>query len=346
MKAKKRMKVEYAVFMDRGLTACFSAAAAILVVWERMRFWPVVLFLLAAVNAAACLCSAYLYRIFIRIAAVTDEMVDGILDNRPPWEVKAVDDGIFSKICCKLGKLYDAKCKAVQKTKKELSATQELISDISHQVKTPVSNIKMYAQMLEGRVKDGECRSYVKVLKDQSDKLDFLAQSLVRMSRLETGVISLKICNCELLSVIADALGAVLPKAEAKQIRIQTACDPGVAVLADRKWTSEAVFNLLDNAVKYTAAGGEIWITATRLEAYVSLEIADNGMGIRREELPLIFKRFYRSRQARAEEGLGLGLALAREIITLEKGYLTADSDPGVGSSFRMMLPKAKREAM
>lgn len=342
MKTKKWMKVESVIFMSRGLTACFSVVAGTLVVWARTRFWPVVLFLLAAVNAAFYLCSAYLYRMFIQIAAVTDEMVDGILDNRPPWEVKAVDDGIFSKICCKLGKLYDAKCKAVQKTKKELSATQELISDISHQVKTPVSNIKMYAQMLEGRVKDRECRLYLQVLNNQSDKLDFLAQSLFRMSRLETGVISLKISDCELLTVIADALGAVLPKAEAKQIRIQTACEPGVVVFADRKWTSEAVFNLLDNAVKYTASGGEIWITATPLEAYVSLEVADNGMGIRKEELPLIFKRFYRSGQARVEEGLGLGLALAREIITLEKGYLTADSTPDVGSSFRMMLPKAK----
>ncbi len=339
MKLKKQMKIEYAVFMGRGLTACFSFAAAVLVVWERMRFWPVVLILLALVNAVSYFYSAYLYRIFIRIAAVTDEMVDGILDNRPPWEVKAVDDGIFSKICCKLGKLYDAKCKAVQNTKKELCATQELISDISHQVKTPVSNIKMYAQMLEGRVKDGECRSYLQVLKAQSDKLDFLAQSLFKMSRLETGVISLKIRQCDLLTVIADALGAILPKAEAKQIRIQTACESGVAVFVDRKWTSEAVFNLLDNAVKYTDTGGEIWITATPLGTYVSLEIADNGIGIRKEELPLIFKRFYRSRQAQAEEGLGLGLALAREIITLEKGYLTADSDPGSGSRFRMMLP-------
>ncbi len=341
MKQKKQMKVEYAIFTDRVLTACFSAAAAILVVWERRRFWPVVLLLLVSVNAVSYFYSAYLYRIFIRIAAVTDEMVDGILDNRPPWEVKAVDDGIFSKICCKLGKLYDAKCKAVQKTKKELCATQELISDISHQVKTPVSNIKMYAQMLEGRVKDGECRLYLQVLKSQSDKLDFLSQSLVRMSRLETGAISLKIRDCELLTIIAEALGAVLPKAETKQIRIQTACEPGVAVLVDRKWTSEAIFNLLDNAVKYTDVGGEIWITAAPLEAYVSLEIADNGMGIQKEELPLIFKRFYRSGQAQTKEGLGLGLALAREIITLEKGYLTADSDPDVGSSFRMMLPKA-----
>lgn len=338
---KRQMKVEYAVFMGRGLTACFSAAAAILVVWERRRFWPVVLFLLASVNVVSYLYSAYLYGIFIRIAAVTDEMVDGILGDRPPWEVKAVDDGIFSKICCKLRKLYDAKCKAVQKTKKELSATQELISDISHQVKTPVSNIKMYAQMLEGRVRDEECRLYLQVLKSQADKLDFLAQSLVRMSRLEAGVISLKIRDCELLTIIADALGAVLPKAETKQIRIQTACEAGVAVLADRKWTSEAVFNLLDNAVKYTDTGGEIWITAAPLGTYVSLEIADNGMGIPKEELPLIFKRFYRSRQARAKEGLGLGLALAREIVTLEKGYLTAESASGVGSSFRMMLPKA-----
>lgn len=275
-----------------------------------------------------------------RVAGLVDRMVDGILENREIRAPEAPVDGVFSKICSKLNKLYGAKVTAIRNSEKEMTTTHELISDISHQVKTPVAGIKMYAEMLERRLEKDEELSYLKVIDEQANKLDFLMQSLIKMSRLETNIISLTIRNCNLLDILASALGSVIPQAEKKRIHIETECDPGIVVEADFKWTAEAIFNVLDNAVKYTEPDGYVKILAEPLGSYISLEIIDNGIGVGADEIPLIFNRFYRAQSVRKKEGLGLGLALSRQIITMENGNLSVTSKLGKGSAFRVMLPR------
>lgn len=277
-----------------------------------------------------------------QVAGLVDRMVDGILKNREIRAPATPDDGVFSKICSKLNRLYDAKNTAIRNSQKEVTTTHELISDISHQVKTPVAGIKMYAEMLERRLENGEELDYLKVIEEQTNKLDFLMQSLIKMSRLETNIISLKMRDCNLLDILASALGSVIPQAEKKKIYIETECAPELVVKADYKWTVEAVFNILDNAVKYTEPGGHVKIIAESLESYVSLEIIDNGIGMDTDEIPLVFKRFYRAEAVREEEGLGLGLALARQIITTEKGTLSVTSELRKGTAFRVMLPRGE----
>lgn len=275
-----------------------------------------------------------------RVSGLVDRMVDGILENREIRVSETFDDGVFAKICSKLNKLYGVKITAIRNSQKEMTTTHELISDISHQVKTPVTGIKMYAEMLEKRLEKEEELNYLKVIEEQANKLDFLMQSLIKMSRLETNIISLTIRDCNLLDILASALGSVIPQAEKKNIYIETECAPEIVVEADFKWTVEAVFNVLDNAVKYTEQGGYVKIIAESLESYVSLEIIDNGIGVGMDEIPLIFNRFYRAEAVRKKEGLGLGLALSRQIITMEKGTLSATSEVGKGTAFRVMLPK------
>lgn len=312
-------------------------------------------------TAAAALVYRYtagrLYEVLKAVSAETDRMTDCILSGRKPdgtacgtleqkTGIAAVqtDDGVFSRICDKLQKLSDAKALSIQRVKEETDAVHALISDISHQVKTPAANIKIYAGMLEKHMADAEGNAYLDVLRQQTDKLDFLMQTLVKMSRLETRVISLNIRSRKLLDILASALGAAVCAAEDKDIRLETDCEPGIFVAADEKWTAEAVFNVLDNAVKYTDRGGRITISAQPLQSYVSLEISDTGRGMRAEELPLIFQRFYRSPDVQDRPGAGLGLALAREILAAENGYLTASSKQGQGSCFRILLPGARQD--
>lgn len=312
-------------------------------------------------TAAAALVYSYtagrLYEVLKAVSAETDRMADCILSGRKPGGtacgtlaqqagIAAVqtDDGVFSRICDKLQKLSDAKALSIQRAKEETDAVHALISDISHQVKTPAANIKIYAGMLEKHMADAEGSGYLDVLRQQTDKLDFLMQTLVKMSRLETRVISLNIRSRKLLDILASALGAAVCAAEDKDIRLETDCEPGIFVAADEKWTAEAVFNVLDNAVKYTDRGGRITISAQPLQSYVSLEISDTGRGMRAEELPLIFQRFYRSPDVQDRPGAGLGLALAREILAAENGYLTASSKEGQGSCFRILLPGARQD--
>ncbi|MDE7311421.1 MAG: hypothetical protein K2N87_07385 [Eubacterium sp.] len=322
-------------------------------------FWKCLPFvLLAAIAVVFHVTVSRLYSVLLAVSATVDQMVDGLLNEQ---EITAMgesgmdmegrldetgvldtDDGIYSKICDKLKKLYDAKAVSIHKTRKEMRAVHTLVSDISHQVKTPAANIKIYTGLLERHVAQEECVSYVHVIKEQADRLDFLIKTLVRLSRLETKVIAPRIRSYKLLDIVASALGEVVLAAEEKQIGIETDCAPELVVDADEQWTAEAVFNILDNAVKYTDRGGHIQIRALPLQSVVSLEISDTGRGIRREELPLVFQRFYRSPDAWDQPGTGLGLALAREILFLEKGSLTAVSKAGTGSCFQIMLPKGK----
>jgi Signal transduction histidine kinase len=337
------MNVESLAVAGKYLIFILSAMIAAVAFWDEMRHKYIVVLLVAVVDLIYYLSAAKFYCVLKDLSEMIDRMVDNIFEERPFLEFKEADDGIFSKICGRLEKLYAAKAIAVKNMKQEVSVTHELISDISHQVKTPVANIKMYTDIMARKLHGSELASDLKVLEKQADRLDFLMQSLIKMSRLEANIISLKIQDCRLLDILASALSIVLPKAGKKRIMIRTQCGAGIIVSADRKWTAEAVFNILDNAVKYTDAEGWVQIRAVPLESCISLEIADNGIGIRQEEAPLLFKRFYRGESVCGEEGLGLGLALARRIIVMEHGYITAEPGIDGGSIFKIMIPKGEK---
>ena len=176
--------------------------------------------------------------------------------------------------------------------------------------------------------------------KKQVDKLDFLIQSMIKTSRLEVGIIQLEPRQCSIYDTLANTLGSIFLMAESKHINIAVDCKEGMTAIHDRKWTEEAIFNILDNAVKYTKENGKIDITVTELSAYIKIEIKDNGIGIDEKNHGLIFKRFYRHPEVHSIDGIGIGLYLAREIITLQEGYIKLISKVGEGSTFSVFLPK------
>lgn len=216
---------------------------------------------------------------------------------------------------------------------------QELISDISHQVKTPIANLKMINNtLLEKEVPAQKQQEFLTAQSSQLDKLDFLMQAMIKTSRLETGVISLEQREQSIYETLAAALGGIFLNAEKKKIDVQVDCPEGLMVSHDRKWTTEALFNILDNAVKYTPASGNIWVSVECWEMYVKIDITDNGIGISEEHQGTIFKRFYREDTVHDAEGIGIGLYLAREIISLQGGYIVVSSHPGKGSTFSVRL--------
>lgn len=215
-----------------------------------------------------------------------------------------------------------------------------LVSDISHQTKTPIANIKMYLELLQDEeVLSIRGREFLQKLQAQTQKLDFLLQSMVKLSRLETGIIEIHQKNSSLYETLGHAVEAIVPKAEAKQIRLYVDCAETIQVVHDQKWTEEAMFNLLDNAVKYTGEGGSIRILAAVQEIFTKISILDSGKGIPLERQAEIFTRFYREPEVYGQEGVGIGLYLARKIITLQGGYIEVRSQPGQGSEFRVFLP-------
>ena len=265
-----------------------------------------------------------------------ENMIDG--DEEP----KQTDNSetLFARINHRLTRLYQIMQGNRRKVEEERQELQTLVSDISHQVKTPVSNLKMVTDTLLTRpVTEAERIDFIKGVRSQTDKLDFLFQALVKTSRLETGVIRLEKKPGRIYDTVAQAMSGIVYAAEKKQIGVSVDCPENLTVAHDSKWTAEALFNLLDNAVKYTPAGGKITVTVEEWEMYAEIKVADTGKGISESNQAAIFRRFYREEEVHDQPGVGIGLYLAREIITQQGGYIKVVSELGNGSAFYIMLP-------
>ena len=259
-------------------------------------------------------------------------------DIEPPQSVE--EESLFYKINHRLSRLYEVMRENRRSIAKEKADLQELISDISHQVKTPIANLKMVdATLLEQDVPMEKQQEFLRAMGSELDKLDFLMQAMIKTSRLETGVIELKKKCQPVYDTLAVALGSVLLSAEKKNINISVECPEDLEVSHDRKWTGEALFNILDNAVKYTSDGGKIHVVVSKWELYLRIDISDTGKGIPENLQGTIFKRFYRENEVHDEPGVGIGLYLAREIITMQGGYIRVSSKVGEGSVFSVFLP-------
>ena len=246
----------------------------------------------------------------------------------------------LARIGHRLARLYQIMQKNRRLVDEERQELQALVSDISHQVKTPVSNLKMATDtLLERPMPESERMDFIWGIRNQTDKLDFLFQALVKTSRLETGVIQLDKKPGRLFDTVAQAMSGIVYAAEKKKIAVSVDCPENLTISHDSKWTSEALFNLLDNAVKYTLAGGKITVSVVLWEMYVEIKVADTGKGISESNQAAIFRRFYREEEVHEQQGVGIGLYLTREIVTQQGGYIKVVSEPGKGSEFSIMLP-------
>ena len=203
------------------------------------------------------------------LCCTLDEMMNGKIDISQVAE----EENLFYKINHRLVRLYEVMQESKNSVASERADLQELISDISHQVKTPIANLKMInSTLLENEVPVQKQKEFLTAQATQLDKLDFLMQAMIKTSRLETGVISLEKKSQPLYDTLAAALGGILLNAEKKQINVQVDCPENLVVSHDRKWTGEALFNILDNAVKYTPEGGQIRVSVESWEMYVKLQ--------------------------------------------------------------------------
>ncbi len=255
----------------------------------------------------------------------------------------ALEENLFYKINHRLVRLYEIMLKNRDSIAKERSKLKELISDISHQVKTPITNLKMVnITMLEEPMSEERRARFLMDCGTELDKLDFLMQAMIKTSRLETGIISLEKNVQPVYDTLASALGSILFHAEKKQMEVSVDCPTNLKAYHDRKWTGEALFNILDNAVKYSPEGGKIDIHVESQELYLKIDIADTGKGIPENLHGAIFKRFYRENDVHDTSGVGIGLYLAREIITMQGGYVKVASEVGKGSVFSVFLLKER----
>lgn len=253
------------------------------------------------------------------------------------------DESELSKLEVKWKQFLAASSLSRNNLEQEKDNIKSMISDISHQTKTPIANIKLYAELLEERLKetgDEAEQAMARQIRKQTATLEFLIRSLTKMSRLESNILTVQPVQQAVLPLMEAAMAEILPKAVQKGITIQMNCPEDFFMCYDKKWTVEALSNLLDNAVKYSSEGTTVFFTGREYEIYGSVCVRDEGPGIPEAELPRIFERFYRGSDMQQEEGVGIGLYLAREIARKQNGYIKVKSFVGRGSTFAMYLPK------
>lgn len=305
---------------------------------------PAVIWLGLLLTLLVFLCAAFfvafLHHKLVQFSDGLCKTIDDMLDGTVAPAKISEEENLFNKINQRLERLYDVMKESHEIVAKERTDLQELISDISHQVKTPLASLQMVNfTLLEQPMPEEKRQDFLCASISQIEKLEFLMTAMVKTSRLETGVISLAKNTQPVYDTLAAALGGILLNAEKKNICVSVDCPEDIAASHDRKWTSEALFNILDNAVKYTSAGGRIKVSVEAWEMYVKIDITDSGKGIAENRQGMIFKRFYREEEVHDIEGIGLGLYLAREIITMQGGYIKVSSMVGCGSTFSIFLP-------
>lgn len=272
-----------------------------------------------------------------KMLAHLDKMLEDGINGT--FEESEYDETQLSKLESKWLRYLTSSKLSAQKTEQERERLKELVSDISHQTKTPLANIMLYTQLLQEQSLDEQSRQLVDEICQQSEKLEFLIQSLVKTSRLETGTFQLSPAEHDIDSLIRSVIEQITPKAESKSIKIIYTAESCTAEF-DSKWTQEALFNIIDNAVKYSPENTGIMITVNTFEMFSCIVVSDNGVGIAEEELPRIFGRFYRGQNVREQNGVGIGLYLSRQIVEGQGGYITAESHIGKGSVFKIFLPR------
>lgn len=269
------------------------------------------------------------HRLIGRLQALVDQALSGTLKRGEISETK------LSALENSLKRYLDDSLLAKENQHQQKAVIQGLISDIAHQTLTPISNLKIYSELLK---EEGNASSEtIEILQGQTEKLDFLIQSLVKLSRMESGIITVHPVRNQLSKLLQMISQESAAMAHEKQI-ILSVCQTDIDALFDFKWTLEALSNIVDNAIKYTSEGGRVAIRAEKYSFFARIDIEDTGPGIEESEIPLIFTRFYRSLSAADQPGVGIGLYLAREIIQAQKGYIKVTSEKGKGSVFSVFL--------
>lgn len=267
-------------------------------------------------------------------------LIESLVEQQERQIFSEAEDTLTARLQHQLLKLRNILTAQNQMLAQEKEQIKTLISDISHQIKTPIAAANTFAELLsDGELSAEERTEYITTLQMSLGKLTFLTNSLIKLSRLESGIISLKPEKNSLNEIVLQAVKTVYAKAKEKGILITFECDQTFEAVLDFNWTAEAISNVIDNAVKYTPQGGFICLQITEYPSFLRLDISDSGVGIPEEEQAKIFGRFYRGKQSVGTDGVGIGLYLTREIINKQNGYMKVSSDEN-GSTFSMFLKK------
>lgn len=248
-------------------------------------------------------------------------------------------DTLPAKVQHQLLRLSDIIRGTQEKAQKERDQIKELIAETAHQLRNPLANMEGYLELLqEEELSREEKEIYLEALCASEARIRFLTEGFIKISRLENHVVQIKKEQGDLTATVLNSLLQVRKYAQEKQIIFSVQGEEGLCVSHDAKWLGEAVYNLLDNSVKYSKNGGKVEINISKNEMFAQIAVRDFGIGIEHEEMNLIFQRFYRGKRAEKQPGFGLGLYLAREIVLQHGGFMKA-KEKEAGLEISIFLP-------
>lgn len=211
------------------------------------------------------------------------------------------------------------------------------ISDISHQLKTPLAALYIYNGIMQDDTTDlAEIKNFTLLSEKELDRIETLVQNLLKITKLDAGTITVDKKNENVYEILADIKNHLSFRAKQEEKKIILIGDTSAEFMCDRVWLKEAIENIVKNAFDHTASGDKIIIECKSLSSILQITVKDTGSGIHTEDLHHIFKRFYRSRFSKDTQGIGLGLPLAKSIIEAHNGTIEVDSELGVGTTFVM----------
>lgn len=293
--------------------------------------------LLLIISAILLISSGFLYFHAHQILTRLDSLLDAAISGS--FQPSGYDESKLSRMEQKFSRFLSASALSRTALDADRARIQTLIGDIAHQSRTPITNILLYTGLLAEEPLSDNQQALAEQAITQTEKLGFLINSLVKASRLEAGMLQVSPIYSPLTDLLHHLKNSFEADAKRKNIDfIVTSCN--AYAVFDPKWTSEAIGNLIDNAIKYTPPGGKVQVSVQTFQLFCAIVVEDTGPGIAEPEHAKVFTRFYRSPTVAAAPGVGIGLYLTREILQRQNGYVKLSSKPGQGTKFSAFLPR------
>lgn len=272
------------------------------------------------------------------IARISDQ-IDLVLHNADHLYIGESDEGELSILQSEITKMTLRIREQNDALKKEKEHLADSLADIAHQLRTPLTSVNLILSLLENNPDENERKSLIRETKELFDQMDWLLTSLLKLSRLDAGIVVFQHGPINVGDLISAALRPFLIPMDLHSIDVRTAVPKGIVLSGDSGWLSEAIQNILKNCMESAGENGKIEIACTDNPLYTEIVIHDSGSGFEKEDLPRLFDRFYRGKNPNAA-GYGIGLALCKSIITRQGGSITAKNSPEGGAVFSIRFPK------
>lgn len=253
-------------------------------------------------------------------------------------ELAAFKEGQFGILQSEIYKLVALLKEQYSNEKKQKKYMADMLSDISHQIKTPMTAITIMNDLLKTpELSEQQRMAYVEKIDSQTERIRWLVKNLLTMSRLEADMLELKSEEMGIEELLVDVLNPLYVLADAKQVELSVEIPEGIRLFCDRKWTAEALSNIVKNCIEHTGAGGEVSVVVVQTNFSTDITVRDTGEGIAKEHLPYIFDRFYRAPGA-SSDSVGIGLSMSKQLILRQNGRIDVKSELGAGTEFSVRL--------